>query len=128
VLHEDLDDGFGVSDEVIGVELEFLKLGVLADEVFDRTFEGFDDFGELRGIGRSFDVENDFVINSQFLGDRQGVLRRASTFEVVNGDFGHGGEVAAEGEWSTGQPEWLPLWFGGLGNNLGDGVGAFDSY
>ena len=42
------------------------------------------------------------MLDSQFLGDRQGILRRASTFEVIDADFGHEGEVAAEGEWSRG--------------------------
>ena len=35
VLYEDVDDGLGVVDEVVGVEFEFLELCVFADEVFD---------------------------------------------------------------------------------------------
>lgn len=105
MLHEDVDDAFGIADEVIGVEFELFEFGVFANEIFDRIFKGFHDPGELLFIGRSFDVENDFVLDSQFLGDRQGILRRASTFEVIDADFGHEGEVAAEGEWSRGGRE-----------------------
>ena len=73
VLHEDIDDGFGVIDIVIGIEFELLELGILADEVFDRIFENVHNLRECRGIGRSFDINDDFVIHSEFLGDRQGV-------------------------------------------------------
>ena len=58
----------------LGVEFELLELGILTDEILDRIFENLDDFCQLRGIGRSLDVKDDFVIDSQFLGDRQGIL------------------------------------------------------
>ncbi len=100
MFYEDVDDGLGVVDVVVGVELEFFEFGVLADEVFDRVLEGGDEFGEGGFVGRGFDVEDDFVIDSEFLGDRQGIVRGASMIKVVDGDFGHGGEVALEGGWS----------------------------
>ena len=74
MLHEDVDNRLRVSDKIIGVKLELLELGILANEVFDRVFKGFHDFGQFRSIGRSLDVEDDFVLNSQFLGDRQGIV------------------------------------------------------
>lgn len=74
MFDEDVDDGFGVVDEVIGVEFEFFEFGVLADEIFDRICKGGDELGEGRFVGRVFDVEDDFVINSEFLGDRQGIV------------------------------------------------------
>lgn len=73
MLHEDIDDGFGIVHVVIGVELELLELGILSYQIFDGIFEDFHDPGECRGIGRGFDVNYDFVIHSKFLGDRQGI-------------------------------------------------------
>ena len=73
VLHEDVDDRLGVIDVVIGIELEFFKLGILANKVFDGIFENVYNLRECRGIGRSLDVNDDFVIHSKFLGDRQGI-------------------------------------------------------
>ena len=73
MLHEDVDDRLGVIDVVIWIEFKFLKLGILADEVFDRIFENVHNLRERRCIGRSLDVNDDFVIHSKFLGDRQGI-------------------------------------------------------
>lgn len=86
VLHEDLDDGLGIIDVVIGIEPEFFKFGVFSDEVFNRIFEGGDNFCQGRLIGRGFDVENDLVFDSQFPGDRQGIGGGSSVIEVVDGD------------------------------------------
>jgi len=103
VFHEDIDNGFGVVDVVIGVEFQLLEFGVLTDKIFDRIFESFDDLGESCGIGWSLNVEDDFVINAKFLGDRQGILRRSSMVEVVNGDFCHGAELASGAGASSGR-------------------------
>ena len=73
VLHKDIDDRFGIVHEVVGVEFEFFELGILADKVFNGILKKFDNAGERGFIGRSFDVENDLVIDSKFLGDRQGI-------------------------------------------------------
>jgi len=73
VFHKDLDNGLGVVDEVIGAKLKLFELGVLADKVLDGVFKKFDDAGEGGFVGRGFDVENDLVIDSKFLGDRQGI-------------------------------------------------------
>ena len=73
MLHEDVDNGLGIVDIVIGVELEFFELGVLADEVFNGVLKKFDNAGESGFVGRSFDVENNHVIDSKFPGDRQGI-------------------------------------------------------
>lgn len=102
MLHEDVDDGLGIVHEVIGIEFEFFEFGILANEIFNGVFEGFDNPRELGLIGWSFNVEDDFVLDSQFPGDRQGMIGRASTFEVIDADFGHEGEVAAEWGWSRG--------------------------
>ena len=84
MLYENLDDRFGVADVVIGIEFKFFEFGVLSDEVFYGVFKRFDDFGEFFLTGRRFDVEGDFVIYSEFLGDRQGVVGRASMIEMIN--------------------------------------------
>ena len=97
VLHEDLDNGFWVVDEVVGIEFQLFKFGILADEVFDRVPQSVHDPGEGGLIGRGFDVKDDFVIDSQFLGDRQGVLRRSSMIVVIDGDLGHGREISSPG-------------------------------
>lgn len=73
MLHQDLDDGLGIVDVVVGVELQFFKFGILADKVFNGVFETFHDLGQSRLVGWGLDVENDFVINSKLLGDRQGI-------------------------------------------------------
>ena len=75
MFDEDIDDGIGVVDKVIRVEAEFFKFSVFADEILDRVLEGGHDFEEGGCIGRGFDVEDDFVIDSEFLGDRQGIVR-----------------------------------------------------
>jgi hypothetical protein len=41
------------------------------------------------------------MINSQFLGDRQGIVRRASMIEMVDCDFGHGGNLGERNEGAT---------------------------
>ena len=93
MLHEDVDDCFRVVDVVVGVEFKFLEFGILADEILDGVFESFHDFGELGFSRWCLDVNDDFVIDSQFLGDRQGIGGRASMIEVVDGDFGHAGNL-----------------------------------
>jgi hypothetical protein len=41
------------------------------------------------------------MINSQFLGDRQGIVRRASMIEMVDRDFGHAGNLGERNEGAT---------------------------
>lgn len=89
MLHKDIDHGLRVVDVVVGVEFKFLEFRILTYEIFDRVFKRFDDLGEIGFSRRSFDVDDDFVIYSQFLGDRQGIVRGASMIEMVDGDFGH---------------------------------------
>ena len=74
MFDEDVDDGFGVVDEVVWVELEFFEFGVFADEVFDGVLKGGDELGEGGFVGWGFDVEDDLVIDPEFLGDRQGIV------------------------------------------------------
>lgn len=93
VLHENVDDGLGIVDVVVGIELELFEFGILAHEIFDRIFKGFHNLGEFLFTGRSFDVNDDFVIDSEFLGDRQGIIGRTSMIEMVDGDFGHAGNL-----------------------------------
>ncbi len=93
MLHENVHHGLGVVGVVVGIEFELLEFGILANEIFDRVFESFHDLGELGFVGRGFDVNDDFMIDSEFLGDRQGVIRRSSMIEMVDGDFGHAGNL-----------------------------------
>jgi len=74
VFDEDVDNGLWFVDEVVWVEFEFFEFGVFADEVFDGVFKGGDELGEGGFVGWGFDVEDDFVIYSEFFGDRQGIV------------------------------------------------------
>lgn len=89
MLHKNSNHRFRISHIVVGIELQFLKLGILPDKIFDRVFQRSDNFLQLLFSRRFFDVENYFVINSQFPGDRQGIGGGPSVGIVVNRNFGH---------------------------------------
>jgi hypothetical protein len=93
VLHQDLDHRIRISDEVPRVELQLLELRVLADEILDRVIEACDNLFQVLPSGRFLDVEDDLVIYSKLLGDRQGIRGRASMGIVVNCDCCHRGEI-----------------------------------
>ena len=101
MFDENVYHGFWVIDVVVGVEFEFLEFRILAHEIFDGVFKCFHDLGEFGFARRRFDVDDDFVIDSQFLGDRQGIVRRSSMIEMVNGDFGHAGNLEERNEGAT---------------------------
>lgn len=94
VFHENLHHRLGIVDEVFGIQFEFLKFRVLADEIFYRVFEDLYDVFEGGLIGRVFEVEDDFVFDSEFPGDRQGIGRRASVVVMVDRDHGPRGSSA----------------------------------
>ena len=85
MLHQNIDHCFGIVDKIVRIELKFFKFGVLSYKVFDRVFQDLDYLSQGGLIGRSFNVEDDFVFDSQFLGDRQGVGGGPSMVEVVDG-------------------------------------------
>jgi len=74
VLDQNVDDRVGVADEIVRVEFEFLELRIFADQVLDRVFKPGDDRLERCPIRWFFDVQHDIVVDTQFLGDRQGIL------------------------------------------------------
>ena len=89
MFDENIDHGLRIVDVVVGIEFEFLEFRIFPHEIFDGVFKRLHDFGEL-GLARwCFNVDDDFMINSQFLGDRQGLGGRTSVRVVVDGDFGH---------------------------------------
>lgn len=91
MLHEDVDDCPGIPDEVIRVELQFFKFGILSHEILDGVFEFGDNRVELLFSGRCLDVKDDFVFDSEFAGDRQRVGGGTSMVEVINRDLAHDG-------------------------------------
>jgi len=101
VLDQYFDHSFWIVDIVVGIEFEFLEFRILAHEILDGVFESFDDFGEFLFSRRSFDIEDDLVIDSQFLGDRQGIVRRTSMIKMVDGNFGHAGNLGARNNGAT---------------------------
>lgn len=101
MFDENIHHGLRIVDVVVGIEFEFLEFRIFAHEIFDGVFKRLHDFGEL-GLARwCFNVDDDFMINSQFLGDRQGIVRRASMIEMVDRDFGHAGNLGERNEGAT---------------------------
>jgi hypothetical protein len=90
VFQEDLDHCSRIVHKVLGIESQFLEFGVLSHQVLHRVFESLHDCGEGFFVRRVVDVENDFMINSEIPGDRQGIGGRTSVFVVVNGEHGVG--------------------------------------
>ena len=89
VLQQDVDHRLRLTDERRRIETELLELRVLAHEVFDRILEHSDDLLERRLVGRRLEVLDDLGVDSQLLGDRQGVVGRASIGVVVDRHLGH---------------------------------------
>ena len=90
MLEKDSDDGVGITDEVIGVQLQLLEVRVLAHQVLDRVLEPRHERLQRRPVRRLLHVENDVDVDTHLLGDRQGVLGRRSVGVVVDRDLGHG--------------------------------------
>lgn len=86
---EQIDDGIGITDVVLGVEPQFLELRVLADKILDRILETRDEVLERRPVGRFLHVDHDLMVDTQVLGDRQGVLGRTSMRVVIDGHYSH---------------------------------------
>ncbi len=74
VLEQNLNHSFRIIDIIIRIELQFLELGVLAHQIFHRVFKTGNDLFQRLSVRRRLDVEDDFRFNSQFPGDRQGIL------------------------------------------------------
>ncbi len=88
--NKQLDNCRGIVDVVVWIEFESLKYAVLADQVFDWILKDRHDVTEGGFVGSLFHVEHNVWIYIHGLGDRQGVLRRASIGVVIDGDRGHG--------------------------------------
>ena len=89
VLHEDLDHGCRIADKIVRIQLKLFEFGILSHEIFDGVFELGDDRLKLLFAGRGFDVEDDFLLDSEFAGDRQRVGGGTSVRVVINRDFAH---------------------------------------
>ncbi len=74
VLEQNLNHGIRIIDIILRAELQFLELGVLAHQVFHGVFKTCNDLFQCLSVRRCLDVEDDLRINSEFPGDRQGVL------------------------------------------------------
>ena len=75
MFQQNFDDRFGIAHKIVGVEFQLVELRILANKVFHGILEAGDDGFQFLPSGRFFDVENHFVIDSQFPGDRQGIGR-----------------------------------------------------
>ncbi len=64
VLQEDFDDGLGIADVVIGIQLQFLELRIFPHEILDRILEDRNDLFQLLPSRRGFDVKDNLVLNS----------------------------------------------------------------
>ena len=91
MLHENLDHSCRISDIVVRIQFELFEFGILSHEILDRVFEPGNDRFQLLFSGRGLDVKDNFVIDSELAGDRQGIVRGASMRVMINRDFGHGG-------------------------------------
>ena len=74
VLEQNLNHGFRIIDIIIRIELQFLELGVLANQIFHRVFKAGNDLFQCLSVRRRLDVEDNLRLDSQFPGDRQGIL------------------------------------------------------
>lgn len=93
MLHDNLDNRPGIVDEVIGVQLKFFELGILSHEILNGVFELGDNRLELFFPGRGFNVKDDFLLDSEFAGDRQRIGGGTSVRVVIDCDFGHEGKM-----------------------------------
>ena len=93
MFQEDLHHGLGMIHEGVGIEPELLEFGILADQVLDWVFQDLDNVGQGGLVGRGFDVEDDFVFDSEIPGDRQGIGGGASMVVVVDGGHERGAMV-----------------------------------
>lgn len=71
---QQIDNGFRVPDIVIRVEIKLLELRVLTDEIFNGVLETLHDSFECCTVRWFLHVQHDVRIDTQFLGDRQGIL------------------------------------------------------
>lgn len=91
MFYKNFDHRFRVSREGGRIETELFEEGILPHQILDRIFQSVDDVFQFLPSGWFLDVKDDFVLDSEFLSDRQGILRGSSVREVVDGDFlGHG--------------------------------------
>lgn len=101
MFDENVDHGLRIVDVVFGIEFEFLEFRIFTHEIFYGVFKRLNDFGELGFARWCFNVDDDFEINSKFLGDRQGIVRGASMIEMVDRDFGHTRNLGERNEGAT---------------------------
>ena len=71
---EQVDDSLGISDVVLRVQLELFEARVLTDEILNGVLKTSCDHCKRLAIRWFFHVEDDVVVYTQFLGDRQGIL------------------------------------------------------
>ncbi len=89
MLDEEVDDGTGVVHVVARIELEFLELRILPDEVLDGILQDRNEVFEGLPIGWILHVEHGLVLDSEFPGDRQGIPRGPSMGVVIDRDVRH---------------------------------------
>ena len=87
--NQDVDNRIGIVHKVVGIQLELLELRVLSNQVFNRIFKASNDRFERLTVWWLLDVEDHIVVNSKFLGDRQGIFGRASMGVVIDRDVRH---------------------------------------
>lgn len=73
MLEQDLDHRFRIIDKILRVELQFLELGVLADQILDGILKAGNDLLQCLSVRGCLDVEDNLRLDSQIPGDRQGI-------------------------------------------------------
>ena len=90
---EQLDHGIAL--DVVGrVEAELLEHGVLAHEVGDGVLEPVRDPLERRAVGPLLQVEDDVVVDSELVGDRDRVPRGVAVRIVEDRHVGHAADAS----------------------------------
>ena len=89
MLEQNFYNRLRIADIILGHKFELLKLRVLAHQILNRILKCRDQFSQVLAARWRLDIQDDFMLGSQFLGDRQGIFRRTSVRVVVDDCFCH---------------------------------------
>ena len=87
MLVEHIDHSCRIADIVGGIQAELFEPGVLANQIFDRILEHIDQTLQCSPVGALLHIQHGIALDTHLLGDRQGMLGRASIRIVINGDI-----------------------------------------
>ena len=89
MFEQDLDHGFWIIDVVVGIQLLLFEQRIFTHKIFHRIFEPGNDVFQSLAVRRRFNIKDNFVFDSKFPGDRQGIFRGTSMRVVINGNICH---------------------------------------